>query len=255
MSEHLSEQAAEYVPTTAEVKDAASIDGATAIEGDAFDRWLAAHVADAVCDVQDHELNRLRAVLGAVAALADEWASHVDGSSYEDWNGRWVVTVDLAVTKLRAVLAPVSGAVEACSTCGGAGVLPWMSEADPNSYQEVDDDGNVPCPDCRVSGAVAEPDDVEQRVEVVEALQRLGDGALAWAGNKDAVHEDVGIVRTALDAAPAAKHEQEVVEKPCGRDWTHGAHYHWGAVVDFRHPVSPTLRCSGRADALTEGRK
>lgn len=35
-----------------------------------------------------------------------------------------------------------------CDTCRDTERVPWMSEGDPNHYQEPDDEGNLPCPDC-----------------------------------------------------------------------------------------------------------
>lgn len=35
-----------------------------------------------------------------------------------------------------------------CDTCGDTGRIPWMIEGDPNCYQEPDDEGMLPCPDC-----------------------------------------------------------------------------------------------------------
>lgn len=43
-----------------------------------------------------------------------------------------------------------------CDTCTDTGVIPWMAEGDPNGYQDRDDEGNVPCPDCTPRPA---PDD------------------------------------------------------------------------------------------------
>ena len=35
-----------------------------------------------------------------------------------------------------------------CDTCSDTRRVPWMSENDPNCYQEPDSDGTLPCPDC-----------------------------------------------------------------------------------------------------------
>lgn len=41
--------------------------------------------------------------------------------------------------------------VTSCDTCNDTGRVLWMVESDPHSYQEPDEDGKVPCPDCRHS--------------------------------------------------------------------------------------------------------
>lgn len=43
------------------------------------------------------------------------------------------------------------GRIVGCDTCGRTGLVPWMSESDPNGYQERDYNGMVPCPDCTAS--------------------------------------------------------------------------------------------------------
>lgn len=60
---------------------------------------------------KDAEVERLTAQLGAIAALAEKWAEYGEGSSYQNILGKQVVTVDFAVSTLRAILAEPAGVI------------------------------------------------------------------------------------------------------------------------------------------------
>lgn len=67
------------------------------------------------------------------------------------WDGRRPGFAVWPCPTVRALLPDANSATTPanCDACDDTGRVPWMVEADPNCYQEPDEDGTIPCPDCR----------------------------------------------------------------------------------------------------------
>jgi len=111
---------------------------------------------------------------------------------------------------------PATPAEVRCDTCADTGRMPWMSEGDPNFYQESDDDGMLPCIDCTPPaepGAELDSDDLAP-VERVRGRRVPDDEPEPDAGDAElgAVRMAVlGALITTEWAADAAKIRAKVM--------------------------------------------
>ena len=69
----------EFIPTTEQVREAASLDGAIAIEPDAFDRWLAAHDRETAARAWDEGFEEPRECCGLCPLRSCPWDNGGDG--------------------------------------------------------------------------------------------------------------------------------------------------------------------------------
>lgn len=181
---------------------------------DRADHWRRAYFAD-------------RAVLGAVAALADEWkaaekyrpaGSYPEATSYADGRNH---QREMDADELDDALGPVSGAVEGAGRCGYVECdgQPVDQAAFINERMDHMNGEDGFCRRCLTSmadplGAVEGAGDADKALSKIEralaSRQLLSEWKPGWNGLRDEIRPHVQKLRAFLDDTPVAGHEQEV---------------------------------------------